>query len=360
MVKRKKPTPDAAENDDGGRKTIRQAQPSRMRIFTVRCSLAEEGKEEYERESSPYLDGQFIIPNRILPGIRRQRESFKTFCAANIRLSKFLQACENNDAPRALEIVQSLLAGEFKGESEAGWNLPRSPQIMPPASTDGIALGATRAGSLEKDQASRSSRIWRTGSLYSISNEEKRNTQRELARTMLLVACRFNLVEVVQCILALHDSLISETELEYSAVHVASLYGSSEIITQVLREHEPKVDQPDALGCTPLHLMSLTGSIQAVEALLEMGADILAEDNEGRIPLYYAYIRRDRQICQLLWLNMSYIGDQLTSLRLSQCGMNFFPPRSVLSRFHKLEVSFPFPMHYAEDRSTNTRSMYSI
>ena len=63
----------------------------------------------------------------------------------------------------------------------------------------------------------------------------------------------------------------------------------------------------DELGKTPLHSASSFGQIDAVKALLELGADINAQDNRGNTPLHWAVLS------PLVWEKFStgdVIGDE--------------------------------------------------
>lgn len=59
-------------------------------------------------------------------------------------------------------------------------------------------------------------------------------------------------------------------------------------IFRVLRERFPEkslLRARDFLGRTPLHLAALSGNISGVKALVELGADVFAEDHGGERPL---------------------------------------------------------------------------
>ncbi len=54
------------------------------------------------------------------------------------------------------------------------------------------------------------------------------------------------------------------------------------------------------LGTTPLHSASGGGHKQTIELLIAKGADVNAEDDEGKTPLDYAIIGKDTETADLL------------------------------------------------------------
>ncbi|KAF4821129.1 Ankyrin repeat, PH and SEC7 domain containing protein secG [Colletotrichum siamense] len=59
------------------------------------------------------------------------------------------------------------------------------------------------------------------------------------------------------------------------------------------RQDSPWVNQPDASGSTPLHHAARTDSLNMVDYLIRIGADVHAKDFRGYTPLHYACGYRD-------------------------------------------------------------------
>ena len=151
------------------------------------------------------------------------------------------------------------------------------------------------------------------------------------------IACRYDQVQVAEYLLE-HKADPNQTNYKgFSPIYIASLFGSGDIIHKVFSKFDVDVCFSDEFGRTPLHLMALHEDTNAMESLLELGGDLLAEDHENRTPLYYTYLQNDVKMAQFLWDNLSYI-DYVTTIDLSGCGMSTFPSDNVLSRMKNLKV----------------------
>ncbi|KAH8664515.1 hypothetical protein BX600DRAFT_464581 [Xylariales sp. PMI_506] len=81
-------------------------------------------------------------------------------------------------------------------------------------------------------------------------------------------------------------------------LHMAAQRGLTKVVQAILeRDDRPfPVDVRDRDGLTPLHLAARSGNAAIVQLLLGQGADVLAEDDGGSIPLDYAEMRLDQSL----------------------------------------------------------------
>jgi ankyrin repeat protein len=79
------------------------------------------------------------------------------------------------------------------------------------------------------------------------------------------------------------------TELHYVAVDLPKEKHSQEIVRLVAEGCDP--NQADKNGWTPLHVAAQECSLEAVQALLAVGANIDAQDSDGNTPLSNAVFR---------------------------------------------------------------------
>ena len=281
-----------------------------------------------EDEDSQVSKKLYIVPSKVHSNIWKKREQFDTYFASNLRLTKFIHACKVGQIERATQMVREINPS----------NRTPTKKFLPPGSVSrrerkphkNIAMGGFRPSSPGPGVTDKP-RLWRTGSVILDNTLEQQ-------RDFLLIACRYNRPSIAQLLIDGNASVYGTGNSPYTPIYTASLFGSTNVVNSVLVPNKPEVCETDSNGCTPLHLLVLSGDVSCVEKVLELGADLLAEDCLGRLPVYYAYLIRDRVMCQYLWFSMSYLADAITDLDLSRCEMNFFPPDSVMGRFTHLEV----------------------
>jgi len=100
---------------------------------------------------------------------------------------------------------------------------------------------------------------------------------------------------------------IQEPKNGYTAIHLAASSGAVESLQIFISECEATVHATDHELATPLHYASMVGKTEAVRLLLENGANRLAQDRSGWIPLLYANFHSERDaVIELLRSEVIY------------------------------------------------------
>ncbi|KAJ8682742.1 hypothetical protein QAD02_018534 [Eretmocerus hayati] len=85
----------------------------------------------------------------------------------------------------------------------------------------------------------------------------------------------------------------------FSVLHITSINGDINAIKNFLKFHPKSINQPinwsesDWFGYTPLHFAVHFGNREAVEVLVQFGADISIKNGEGNTPLHVAFSLRN-------------------------------------------------------------------
>lgn len=114
-------------------------------------------------------------------------------------------------------------------------------------------------------------------------------------------------IETVEKLLNKGADINSECQKKCSVFHYLKVSDKQEDRKQkylelmaLLLEHGANINHQDENGCTPLHARIFKKDSQAIEALLEKNADISIEDGGGITPLSYAIIRNKKEAVELL------------------------------------------------------------
>jgi len=84
-------------------------------------------------------------------------------------------------------------------------------------------------------------------------------------------------------------------------LHYAASWGLHSIIEFLVSDHSQDVHCRDFINCsTPLHLASKNGHVEAARILIERGADMTAEDNDGESPLHLALHQENVEVARML------------------------------------------------------------
>ncbi|XP_019861514.1 PREDICTED: alpha-latrotoxin-Lh1a-like, partial [Amphimedon queenslandica] len=112
--------------------------------------------------------------------------------------------------------------------------------------------------------------------------------------TLSLLACKSGEVALVNQLKQF--GIFSEDDIDFNgcgigrfAVHYAALSGSPTLLSYTVSEYRLNASQPDYKGVVPLALACMSGSINAVECIMNTtDIDINITCNEGRTPLHYS------------------------------------------------------------------------
>uniref|UniRef100_A0A1X7U5L2 Uncharacterized protein n=1 Tax=Amphimedon queenslandica TaxID=400682 RepID=A0A1X7U5L2_AMPQE len=88
-----------------------------------------------------------------------------------------------------------------------------------------------------------------------------------------------------------------------SAVHYAALSGSPTLLSYTVSEYRLNASQPDYKGVVPLALACVSGSINAVEYIMnttDTDIDVDITCNEGKTPLHYSCRHGNLELSQYL------------------------------------------------------------
>ncbi|KAK2583352.1 hypothetical protein KPH14_009350 [Odynerus spinipes] len=120
--------------------------------------------------------------------------------------------------------------------------------------------------------------------------------------TLLMCGARGNNVSVVQYLAEAVESLNGDA-MDYTgatALHHAAVAGHPGVITAICNISRTELNATDKKGQAPMHCACAEEHLEAVEALIGLGANVNAQDNEGNTPLHVATRMRQIEMVQLL------------------------------------------------------------
>ena len=123
--------------------------------------------------------------------------------------------------------------------------------------------------------------------------------------TALHCACQINLLMVVKAFekqLHLKEVLEAQTlENDTPLLIACCMHGDESLdVVNYLIEMNANVHAANKSGETPIHISASRGYEQLTSILLEKGADVDVQDGEGRSPLVLAAISDDKSMISLL------------------------------------------------------------
>jgi len=110
---------------------------------------------------------------------------------------------------------------------------------------------------------------------------------------LMLASARGHLPVVEKLLSAGGDANLTETDLGYNALHLASWNNRPDIVRHLVSEAKCPVDAEGENNRTPLMLASNWGATGALNVLLELGADPSHKDSRGKTAIDWA---RDKAI----------------------------------------------------------------
>ena len=105
--------------------------------------------------------------------------------------------------------------------------------------------------------------------------------------TLLHIAAKHERIEMVRYLM--HQGLLNEQNQKgQAAIYTAALFGRLSAVKCLVEEGFCRLDLSDEDGILPLHCGAKEGHSEVVRYLVEAGASLAAEDNQGRTPLHWA------------------------------------------------------------------------
>ena len=121
--------------------------------------------------------------------------------------------------------------------------------------------------------------------------------------TALHCACQNNLLKVVKAFEEQLDLEVLEAQtLENNTpLHIACMNGDESLdVVNYLIEMNANIHATNKIGETPIHISASRGYEQLTNILLEKGADVDVQDGEGRTPVILAAISDHTPVISLL------------------------------------------------------------
>lgn len=95
---------------------------------------------------------------------------------------------------------------------------------------------------------------------------------------------------------------------DFDAVHDAVMYGKLEVLKAFIDEDPNSTHLPTTSGLTPLHIAIKVRNLEIAQYLLDMGADINAQDDYGVTPLHLAVKKKRLDLVRFLVLKKADIN----------------------------------------------------
>lgn len=113
-------------------------------------------------------------------------------------------------------------------------------------------------------------------------------------------ACTLNHLEMINVLLSHGADLNLKNDENSTPIMESAKFGYEKGVELLLKEGAKTDIQENKWGFTALHYCVVGGNVNAVENLLEAGANINIPDNNGKTPYYYAVKYGHRKIIELL------------------------------------------------------------
>lgn len=130
------------------------------------------------------------------------------------------------------------------------------------------------------------------------------NAKDEMKTTALMLACDFNMFDMVSLLINNGANLDATNSLGFTAFHYAAQRNDIRIIRLLVNNDDVKVEarlnKKDDKGNTPLHFAVASGNSEMVDFLLKRKANRYIENNEKHIPMDIARKKGFESIVTLL------------------------------------------------------------
>jgi len=140
-----------------------------------------------------------------------------------------------------------------------------------------------------------------------INSRENPNEQSPMNVTPLMMAAHS--LEAFEVLLKAGADPLAVDCFDETVMHYAARFGNVEVI-QLLAPHKKLLDAKESRGWTPLMFAAEFNHRQACEALLKLGANPLAEDEQKWNALHHATHRTNRSVVQLLAQNKMLVNSR--------------------------------------------------
>jgi ankyrin repeat protein len=117
---------------------------------------------------------------------------------------------------------------------------------------------------------------------------------------LVMTAARRGDLQSLEPLLSKRAGVRGRDQYGLTALHLAAIKGHCDVIAMLAGSGCMDVECEDVEGHRPLHLAVEGGHAEAVELLLDMGADVNAKTRRGATPLQVAEITGHETIGQLL------------------------------------------------------------
>ncbi|KAL9961098.1 hypothetical protein ACROYT_G029980 [Oculina patagonica] len=272
--------------------------PDRNPVSSTPSTADREAKQNEESDSQTAHDGRKVSPSSLtVTGVKQNNEQ-ETSTEPD-RSSKTKQTERNKEGSPTTDQAPPISLDNKGATSNKGQVLPtdsnKNTSSQTSSETNSNKEGASATGSefVDKDKnewnslhdAAEDGDVTKIESL--LSRGFSIDSRAALGSTPLMIAALNDKLQAVEYLLAKGANPSLEDNNGWNLLHWASQGGNPDI-NELMPSHVPSIDSINNKGVTALMLAARLGKLQAVEYLLEKGANPSLEDNDGWNLLHWA------------------------------------------------------------------------